>query len=87
MHFFGSLGSISFFFGSIVTIWLIAEKLYKLQYHLPVRDIVDQPLFFLALVAVLIGTQLFLAGFLAEMIMQVNPRKNDYLISEETGDA
>lgn len=85
MHFFGTLGTLSFLFGLIVTIWLIWDKLYKIHYQLPVRDIVAQPLFFLSLVAIVIGAQLFLAGFLAEMIIQVNPKKNDYLVIETVG--
>lgn len=86
MHFFGTLGTLSFLFGLLVTLWLISDKLYKLHYHLPVRDIVDQPLFFLSLVAIVIGAQLFLAGFLAEMIIQVNPKKSDYLVIETLGE-
>lgn len=86
MHFFGTLGTLSFLFGLVVTVWLIADKIYKLHYHIPVRDIVAQPLFFLALVAIVIGAQLFLAGFLAEMIIQVNPKKNDYLVIETLGE-
>lgn len=85
MHFFGLLGTLSFLFGLGVTVWLIGEKLYKIERNMPVRDIVAQPLFFLALVAVIVGTQLFLAGFLAEMIIQVNPKKTDYLIAETLG--
>ncbi len=85
MHFFGTFGTLSFLFGLIVAGYIIGDKLYNLYKNLPVRDVVDQPLFFLALVAILIGTQLFLAGFLAEMIIQINPRKNDYLVSEKIG--
>ncbi|WP_258105784.1 glycosyltransferase family 2 protein [Marinoscillum sp. MHG1-6] len=85
MHFFGLFGTLSFLFGSGVTVWLIFDKLHNQYHSLPVRDIVDQPLFFLALVAVILGTQLFLAGFLAEMIIQVSPKKNDYLVSEQLG--
>ncbi|MEQ8473680.1 MAG: glycosyltransferase family 2 protein [Marinoscillum sp.] len=85
MHFFGTLGSLSFLFGLMVTGYVIGDKIYKLSQHLPAREVVDQPLFFLALVALVIGTQLFLAGFLAEMIIQVNPKKNDYLIREKLG--
>ena len=85
MHFFGTFGTLSFLFGLVVTGYIIGDKLYNLSKGLPARDVVDQPLFFLALVAILIGTQLFLAGFLAEMIIQVNPRKSDYLISEKIG--
>jgi glycosyltransferase involved in cell wall biosynthesis len=85
MHFFGVLGSLSFLSGFIITVWVIAEKLYRQFNHLPRRDVVDQPLFFLALVALIVGMQLFLAGFLAEMITQSNIKKGDYLISEEVG--
>lgn len=83
MHFFGSLGTLSFIAGSFITIWLILEKVYKLYMEVPVRDIVDQPLFFIALAAILVGVQLFLGGFLAEMMIRQSPRKNDYLISEK----
>lgn len=86
MHFFGALGTSSFFVGFLITLWLIGEKFYKIYHHQAARDITDQPLFFLALVAIIIGTQLFLAGFLAEMILQVNPKKGDYLISDRVGD-
>ncbi len=85
MHFFGLLGTLSFMFGTVVTAYIIGDKIYRLHYQLPVRDVVAQPLFFLALVALIIGTQLFLAGFLAEMVTQVNPKKNDYLIVEKLG--
>ena len=86
MHFFGVFGSLSFIGGFFITVWVIAEKLYR-QYHDMVRrDVVDQPLFFLALVALIIGMQLFLAGFIAEMMIQVNQKKGDYLISEKTTD-
>jgi len=84
MHFFGVLGSLSFLSGFIITTWIIAEKLYRQYNHMPVRDVVDQPLFFLALVALIVGMQLFLAGFLGEIFIQVNQRKSDYLIAERT---
>lgn len=84
MHFFGSMGFLSFLLGMIITIWLIVEKLYKLSMGMYVRDVVDQPLFFLALVAVVVGVQLFMAGFVGEMITQTSSRKNDYVIAERT---
>ena len=62
--------------------YVIGDKLYKQYNGMVVRDVVDQPLFFLALVALIVGMQLFLAGFLAEMIFQNNPKKHDYSISE-----
>ncbi len=86
MHFFGSLGTVSFLFGLFVTAYIIGDKLWNIYHQLPIRDVVDQPLFFLSLVALVIGSQLFLTGFIAEMIIQVNPRKNDYLIIERTSD-
>lgn len=85
MHFFGSMGFLSFLIGFIITFWLSVEKMYKAAHQLPVRDVVAQPLFFLALVALIIGTQLFLAGFLAEMISLNAPKRNDYLIAEKIG--
>ncbi len=85
MHFFGSMGFLSFLIGFVITFWLSAEKMYKAAHQLPVRDVVAQPLFFLALVALIIGTQLFLAGFLAEMVSLNAPKRNDYLIAEKIG--
>ncbi len=85
MHFFGSLGTITIATGTLITIWLISEKVYKLHYHLPVRDVIDQPIFFLALVALTIGTQLFLAGFLGELLTQNQPKNNDNFISKRLG--
>ncbi|TVP43725.1 MAG: glycosyltransferase [Mongoliibacter sp.] len=83
MHFFGFLGTVSFLTGFIITSWLIFEKIYGIYKGLRVRDITDQPLFFLALVALIIGVQLFLTGFLAEMMTSNNSRKADYNIDEE----
>ncbi len=83
MHFFGVLGTFSFLFGLIVTMWLLGEKIYKSSQQLYVREVTDQPLFFLALVAVIVGVQLFMAGFVAEMIILGAGRKNDYLIADE----
>lgn len=84
MHFFGVFGTLSFISGFFIAVWIIIDKLYRQYNGLKVRDAVDQPLFFLALVAVIIGVQLFLAGFLAEMMTQVSQKKGEYLISETT---
>lgn len=83
MHFFGTLGTISFLSGFFITIWLIWKKLYGLANQLPVREITAQPLFFLALVALIVGVQLFLTGFLAELMASNNSRKADYTIEEK----
>ena len=85
MHFFGSLGTLSFLVGLIITIFLIVQKIIRIREQLPVRDITDQPLFFLALVALIVGVQLFLAGFLAEMMTMNNEHKSDYLIIKKIG--
>jgi len=86
MHFFGTMGTLSFLAGFLITLYLIIEKIYYSVFqHQLVRGVVDQPLFFLALVAVIIGVQLFLAGFLAEMVSLSDNRKNEYLIRDRVG--
>jgi glycosyltransferase involved in cell wall biosynthesis len=85
MHFFGALGTLSFISGIIITVYLIAEKIYKIYKSIPVRDVVDQPLFFLALVASIIGVQLFVTGFLAEMLTMKSQEENDYLVRDKVG--
>lgn len=83
MHFFGLWGTIFFFLGGIVSLFLIVEKLYKSYTHIHTRNVTDQPLFYLALVAMIIGTQLFLAGFLGELISRNSSERNNYLIEKE----
>ncbi|WP_186758322.1 glycosyltransferase family 2 protein [Echinicola salinicaeni] len=83
MHFFGTLGTLSFLTGFLITIWLAFEKFYGLKKGLFVREITDQPLFYLALVALIVGMQLFLTGFLAEMMISNNTKRNDYNIDQE----
>jgi len=83
MHFFGVFGILSFITGFVITMYLIFEKIYGLRQGIFVREITDQPLFFLALVALIIGVQLFLTGFLAEMMTSNNARRTDYNIDKE----
>ncbi|GAA0880787.1 glycosyltransferase family 2 protein [Algoriphagus jejuensis] len=83
MHFFGLLGSFSFLSGFLITAWLIFEKIYGLSKGLKVREIVDQPLFFLALVALIIGVQLFVTGFIAELMTSNQSKEIEYKIDEE----
>ncbi|WP_375583513.1 glycosyltransferase family 2 protein [Cyclobacterium xiamenense] len=83
MHFFGAFGTLSFLSGFVITLWLALEKIQGLRRGISVREITDQPLFFLALVALIIGVQLFLTGFLAEMMTSNNSGKADYNIAEE----
>ncbi|RZK49300.1 MAG: glycosyltransferase [Pedobacter sp.] len=83
MHFFGAIGFLSFFIGSLMAIWLIATKLYHITTHTPYREVTTQPLFYLALTAIVIGVQLFLAGFIGELVTRNAPERNRYLIAEE----
>ncbi|MCH8317066.1 MAG: glycosyltransferase family 2 protein [Bacteroidetes bacterium] len=85
MHFFGTIGAFSFLVGLIITLWIIGDKIYQSYYGLMVRDVVDQPLFFLALLSMIIGTLLFIAGFLAEMIAISTHKKGAYPVSEKIG--
>jgi len=83
MHFFGTMGILFFLTGFIVSVYTIWEKLYKISAGLPHRSVTEQPLFFIALVVLLLGSQLFLAGFLAEMLSRNSHDRNHYQISEE----
>ena len=83
MHFFGSLGSLSFLIGIVITIVLIAQKLYRMNHLVPgFRQVTDQPLFYLALLAMVFGLMLFLAGYLAELVVRNGSDRNKYLISD-----
>lgn len=83
MHFFGYSGILMFLIGFVMTIWIIAAKLHAQNNALPFRAVTDQPLFYLALVAVIIGVMFFLAGFLGEMISRSSTNRNDYNIRTE----
>ena len=83
MYFFGSLGTLMFLVGGFTTIWVIADKLYKQAMELPLRAVTDQPLFYLAILTIILGVQLFLAGFLGELINRNSTDRNSYLISEK----
>ncbi len=87
MHFFGTLGTLSFLFGFVFTVkifWNKIDSIYISKIPLK-RNITEQPLFYLALVASLIGVQLFLAGFIAEMIAINSSHTNEYLVSKRVG--
>ena len=83
MHFFGFTGILMFLAGAILAIWVIVEKLIQQSHGLAFRPVTDQPLFYLALVAVLLGFQLFLSGFICEMISRNSSERNNYKIREE----
>ena len=82
MHFFGFTGILMFLTGGFLAVWVIVEKLIQQSNGLAYRPVTDQPLFYLALVAVLIGFQLFLAGFICEMISRNSSERNIYKIRE-----
>ena len=83
MHFFGTMGVLSFFTGSVIAIWLIAEKLIAISHNLKYRDATDQPLFYIALVAIVVGFQLFLTGFVAELVSRNASERNHYQIEKK----
>ncbi|MDE6711766.1 MAG: glycosyltransferase family 2 protein [Alistipes sp.] len=82
MYFFGGLGTLMFLFGGATAAWVIAAKLWKQAHDLPLRSVADQPLFYLALLAVILGVQLFLAGFLGELINRGSADRNKYSIDK-----
>ncbi len=83
MHFFGFTGILMFLTGGIMAVWIIVEKLIQQGKGLDFRPVTEQPLFYLALVAVLLGVQLFLAGFICEMVSRNSSERNQYNIREE----
>ena len=82
MHFFGMMGTLSFLTGLIITIWIIVDKLTALAHGAKYRDITAQPLFYIALVAIILGSQLFLTGFVAELVARSASERNKYQVEE-----
>ena len=83
MHFFGYSGLAMFFIGFVITIWIIVDKLVCQANGLKFRPVTDQPLFYLALLAIILGVMLFLAGFVGEMIARSSSERNKYNIKSE----
>ncbi len=82
MHFFGFTGLLMFLVGGIITVWIIVAKLVHQAAGTPFRQVTDQPLFYLALLSVVLGVMLFLAGFVGEMIARSGSERNRYNIGE-----
>lgn len=82
MHFFGFTGILMFLAGAFLAVWVIVEKLIQQANGIAFRPVTDQPLFYLALVAVILGFQLFLAGFICEMVSRNSTERNHYNIRE-----
>ncbi|MBC7426786.1 MAG: glycosyltransferase family 2 protein [Bacteroidia bacterium] len=85
MHFFGVYGMISIIVGFTIALSLGIDKLHSISIGKPERLITSSPWFFIGLSAIIIGTTLFVAGFLGEMISRTGADRNKYSISEETG--
>ena len=83
MHIFGFWGSIMFAIGFIATAVVGATKLYALSHGMLLRLVTDSPYFYIALTMMILGTQLFLTGFLAELISRTSQERNHYNISKE----
>ena len=83
MHIFGFLGSLMFIFGFLAVIGVGAHKLYAMYTGQPYILVTDSPYFYLALTTMILGTQLFLAGFLGELIARNAPERNNYQIEKE----
>ena len=83
MHFFGTSGMVMFLIGFVMTAWIIVAKLVHQANGVRFRAVTDQPLFYLALLAVVLGVMLFLAGFIGEMIARSAAERNNYNIKEE----
>ncbi|HIZ85562.1 MAG TPA: glycosyltransferase family 2 protein [Candidatus Coprenecus stercoravium] len=82
MHIFGVWGIVFFLIGFVIALWLIIDKIISQVNGLRFRYVTDQPLFYLALVAILIGAMLFLTGFLGELISRNSVTRNEYKIKE-----
>ncbi len=80
MHFFGLIGSLTFIIGTITSLWLIIDKITSQAKGMPYRAVTNQPLFYISLVALIVGLQLFLAGFLGELITRNSTERNNYKI-------
>lgn len=83
MHLFGSLGTLMFLIGFIMTIYLGARKLYFINHSLRAPLVTQSPYFYIALTAMIIGSLLFLTGFLGELISRNSPERNNYLIRDK----
>ena len=82
MHIFGVWGIVSFLIGFVIALWLIIDKVVSQVGGLRFRPVTDQPLFYLALVAILVGVMLFLTGFLGELVSRNSATRNEYKIKD-----
>ncbi|MDR1405951.1 MAG: glycosyltransferase family 2 protein [Prevotellaceae bacterium] len=83
MHFFGVVGTLMFVVGGFIALWLIVSKLLAQSRGELFRSVTDQPLFYLAILAIVMGVQLFLTGFVAELVTRSGSDRNKYQIEEK----
>ena len=83
MHFFGLWGSVMFLIGFIAIITVGAIKIYHLCNHMPAPLVTDTPYFYIAITMMILGTQMFLSGFVGELVSRSNVERNKYQIAEE----
>lgn len=83
MHLFGALGTLLFILGFFAAAWIGIDKLICLSQGIPARLVTNNPYFYLSLVCMILGTQLFLAGFIAELVSRTSSDRNVYLIEKE----
>jgi len=83
MHFFGLLGTLMFVIGLGMAVYLGIVKLVSVANHIPARLVTDSPYFYIALTSMIIGMQLFTAGFLGELVSRSSAGRNDYQIEKE----
>ena len=83
MHFFGTIGTLMFIFGFLAAAYLGAQKIYNLHHGIKSILVTSSPYFYISLALMIMGTILFVTGFLAEMISRISADRNRYLISKE----
>ena len=86
MHFFGLLGSLMFMLGFVAVVIVGVAKLYAMHSGGHYTLVTNSPYFYIALTMMILGTQLFLTGFIGELVVRNSLRRNDYEIEEEVGD-
>ena len=83
MHFFGLIGTLMFMVGLFSALYLGCDKLYHAWNHLPARLLTQRPSFYIALTSMILGTMLFLAGFIGELILRNSGDRNHYLLDKK----
>ena len=83
MHIFGTLGTLMFIIGLTLFLYIGGTKLHYIYNSLPAKNIADQSAFFIALTTMVIGVQLFLSGFIAELVSRNSPDRNNYQVDSE----